>query len=876
MNRLFNGKRAIVVLVALLCAFVVPFDRLDWATYDHLSSFLGPPKRDAANFALVAIDNNSIRELGRWPWSRQRYADLIRSLLDAEPSTVVFDLLFSEPEPSLTSAKLEHVIDQLQALGVYESQESSKGHVYQAGEVWEAEKKFINKLSNDERETYFEIKSSIVNDLVGIEKDITESINLPPGDEAFQQTMSESPLDFGLPFLFTAEQLTDQSKLKNKQSVIAQYASSFAIEGSFSTKREGLQAGQVGLVHPIPVHIERSAVAGHINYFPESNGVLRKQRLFLQYHGKMYPSLALSLASQALGYDQADILFRPGLGAKIGHKNIFFDDQYDVFLRNLSKVDIPVVPFSSVVKNEIDPDFFRNKIVIIGLTAKALAQSFEVVGGTSLSASEVLVRTASELTNGHYAYTSPSVELGTWVVYLVLFLVLFYFSAKMNVRLWLLGAGILVISTLVIQYAFLDRAKIWMSFSPLLGMYGFSLLSLVVLQSNMLERLFNLKEIESNENNRILGLTYQGQGQLDLAFEKLRKCKLDTDHAALLYSLGLDFERKRQIQKAKLVYLEIQQKFPSFRDIESKINLIDGHPGGSLRSKTSQDDATVKMSGQASQLEKPHFGRYKVIKELGRGGMGTVYLGTDPKIDRTVAIKTLDFTRDYSGSSLEEARKSFYREAKAIGKLNHRNIVTVFDAGEDHDLAYIAMAYLPGTDLKTYTSKANLLPTEEVVSIGIACADALSYSHRSGVIHRDIKPSNIIYHRNQKSLWLTDFGIALVQEADHTQTNSILGSPSYMSPEQIIGEKLDGASDIYSLGVTLFELLAGDKPFRATNGQPVIHAILSESTPQLCDFRVDVDSALNDLILKCMQREKRDRFLSADELKEALRSVTRK
>ena len=176
------------------------------------------------------------------------------------------------------------------------------------------------------------------------------------------------------------------------------------------------------------------------------------------------------------------------------------------------------------------------------------------------------------------------------------------------------------------------------------------------------------------------------------------------------------------------------------------------------------------------------LGRYRIDRQLGRGSMGAVYLGHDPKIGRQVAIKTMALSQEFDGAELAEARARFFREAETAGRLQHRDIVTIFDAGEDQDLAYIAMEFLKGHDLQRYTRAAQLLPVPVVLGTVARVAEALAYAHSQGVVHRDIKPANVMIDPQTECVKVTDFGIARITDASRTRTGMVLGTPSYMSP----------------------------------------------------------------------------------------------
>jgi serine/threonine-protein kinase len=291
----------------------------------------------------------------------------------------------------------------------------------------------------------------------------------------------------------------------------------------------------------------------------------------------------------------------------------------------------------------------------------------------------------------------------------------------------------------------------------------------------------------------------------------------------LLYNLGLDMERKRQFTKAAAVFEHISTVDPKYKNIQEKIELLkkagDGAVFGGIGKKGSDSTVVVDGLGQHTTL-----GRYEVMKELGRGAMGIVYLGKDPKINRSVAIKTLRFEEDMDETQTKSVKERFFREAESAGNLTHPNIIRIFDAGEDQDVAYIAMELLDGHDLKECCEKAKLLPMEKVIDIVAQVAGGLDYAHKQGVVHRDIKPANIMMLKDG-TLRITDFGIARIQATSKTATGAVLGTPAYMSPEQVNGKKVDGRADIFSLGVTLFEMLTGEKPFAADSIAALLYRI---------------------------------------------------
>ena len=262
------------------------------------------------------------------------------------------------------------------------------------------------------------------------------------------------------------------------------------------------------------------------------------------------------------------------------------------------------------------------------------------------------------------------------------------------------------------------------------------------------------------------------------------------------------------------------------------------------------------------------IGRYEVIERVGRGGMGVLYRGRDPVLDREVAIKVMsgDFSSD------EVARARFFREARAAARLQHRNIVTIYEFAEDHDTAYIAMEFLRGQSLASRVNADPPLTIVQKLDIVTQLCTGLHYAHEQGIVHRDVKPGNI-WIMEDGTVKLLDFGIAKVAASTMTQSGSVMGSASYMAPEQVAGRELDGRADVFSAGVVLYELIARRKPFAADAPTAVMMKILNEEPPPLRQFAPDIPAALVNAVNKALQKDPDKRFMHAGDLGAELRLV---
>lgn len=263
------------------------------------------------------------------------------------------------------------------------------------------------------------------------------------------------------------------------------------------------------------------------------------------------------------------------------------------------------------------------------------------------------------------------------------------------------------------------------------------------------------------------------------------------------------------------------------------------------------------------------IGRYEITSEIGQGAMGVVYRANDPLLERTVAIKTISL--ELSKDEFEEFEKRFYREASSAGRLNHPNIVTIHDVGNTDNIAYMAMEFLEGEELRDILDAEGMLSLDRIVEITAQVADGLAFAHEHGVVHRDIKPSNIMILKNGVAK-ITDFGIALIPSASRTIAGMVLGSPKYMSPEQVVGQDLDGRSDIFSLGVVLYEMLTGKSPFSGENISTIMYRILNEMPIAPKTIIPELPEAFDYIVARALAKHPDERYENATKMAEDLRN----
>lgn len=345
------------------------------------------------------------------------------------------------------------------------------------------------------------------------------------------------------------------------------------------------------------------------------------------------------------------------------------------------------------------------------------------------------------------------------------------------------------------------------------------------------------------------GSDFLSAGRLEPAFAEFRRCNPSETLANVMYKLSLAFEEQAKPERAEAV-LDWMKKTQGARPTsESMLGRKNGTP--------------------------QRLGRYVIERKIGRGAMGAVYLARDPRINRPVALKVIPIEKEFEDEELEEARLRFFREAESAGRLTHPNIITVFDCGEDKHLAYIAMEYLSGVPLTTYTDPHKLLAPSKALELAARTAEALDYAHNQQVIHRDIKPANLLYSPREDVLKISDFGVARLTDNNRTKTGIVLGTPMYMSPEQLSAEKLTGLSDLFSLGVTLYELLTGEVPFKATNIAVLMSKITSEDPIPISNRRSGIPPSLDTVLNKALAKRPEKRFSSGAEMAIALRNCAK-
>ena len=846
------------VVVTVLMLFAGNGDLLQSLERKAYDMGVGMTSRNPSDkIAVIAIDKQSIDNIGRWPWSREVMAEMVEKLSAAKAKVIATTVFYSEP--------------QLDA-----------GFVY------------INKL----------METCGVAPLAPIAAAPAVSVDAAdPTAVADPAAVAPGPTPGSCPQIAGTLQEAEQ-----KLNTDRRLAQSFATAGNVVLPmlfRIGEPLGKPD--HPLPEYVRKNAVKavvagefpviptvdveasvipvvgaaasaiGHLNVTPDIDGGIRTEALVLGHFDDTFPALSLLAAARSLNLGPADIQVHPGESVNLGRLKIGADPDSRMmtfFYKDRDgKPAFSVDSFFDVKTGKIPYDKYRDKIVLIGPTAAGVGSLFVTPVSPSMPAVLMQAHAISSILSEHF-FVAPT--WGGWVEKLVFLFVAAYLIGLLPRLKAGMGAGITVgvlVLLIATHFVLMTTQLMWLQLMvpAVLLVVGHALLT--TKRFLVTERGKEKSDADSAESNRMLGLAFQGQGQLDMAFDKFRKVPLDDQLMENLYSLGLDFERKRQFNKAESVFRYMAEYNPKFKDLDTRTNrakqlgetVMLGGGGGSTRSNASLLDAS-------GNVEKPMLGRYQIEKELGKGAMGVVYLGRDPKINRVVAIKTMALSQEFEADELADVKERFFREAETAGRLNHANIVTMYDAGEEHDLAYIAMEFLKGKDLVSYTKPDNLLPLPRVMSIVARVADALSYAHENNVVHRDIKPANIMYEHDSDQVKVTDFGIARITDSSKTKTGMVLGTPSYMSPEQLAGKKIDGRSDLFSLGVSLYQMASGSLPFGGESMAQLMFKIANEPHPDIRTVRPDLPSDLVAVIDRALVKDPDQRYQTGAEMAKELRA----
>lgn len=802
----------LVMLACLLLTETSLLSSLNWYAYD-LGMRFSSDQTAGEEIVVVAIDDKSLRELGAWPWPRNILAEATAIIVRSRPKVLGLTIPFDVAQGT---DQLETIKDLREVL---KKQRVLKSRVRKALDAAEA------RLDTDQQ--------------------LASTLN------------SSVRIVLAMPYV-------EGSRLAESES-LPDYLQKFTLSGWSEIALTGAET----LYPPIELLSKQVSGVGVTNARVNAKNHSHHYPLVVRYGDDYLPSFELMMAARYLGLSPQHIRAEGDSVIKLGEKMLATDPSYMVYPRFYSGENgqpaFKVISMIELLNGKVPSSELRRKTVIVGVTSDQHVVTKMTPFGEDMSPTMVAAHTVSSLLNEE-VYRVPSWAARAQQLAIVLIgLYLMFLLTRLRKTTGLFISIFLLLIMANAHFILMSSKATWV---PLMT----AILALIAGHAIVGGRQMIVSRVSGvqralSEANRQLGQSFQMQGQLDQAFEKFKQCEVDDAILGQLYNLGLDYERKRQFNKAVSVFKFIQNQQAKYSDVAERIDqnkqaseavvLGSGGPSAGM-------NATLVIDNGG--MQKPMLGRYQIDKEIGRGAMGMVYLGRDEKIGRVVAVKTMAMRDDLEPDKLDEVKARFFREAEAAGRLNHPNIVTVYDVGDEQDLAYIAMDYLKGKDLTAYCSPKTLLPVATVFEIIMSIAKALEYAHEQHVVHRDIKPANIIYHAAKKTAKITDFGVACLTDASKTKTGTVLGSPYYMSPEQLAGNKVDGRADIYSLGVTFYQLLAGELPFTSDSMANLMYKIANEKHPDIRSYRPDVPSCVSKIINRSLHKDVEKRFQSGEQM----------
>jgi len=741
------------------------------------------------------------------------------------------------------------------------------------------------------------------------------------------------------------------------------------------------------LIEPEPVLAEAAAALGHVYTVAGDDGKIRVLPLLIQHGGVAYPSLALQLARVYMGVPVSE-LRASGSTVTLGALDIPVSPSGEVLLNWPAGGEraFPQYSFLDVVRGDVRDDAFQGKAVLVAGTAPGLDdRDFPI----AVEAPGVLVY-ATFLDN-LFRFDLVKAPVWAWLVEWGLFVGLLglgvWLLPRLSTRVLLISFPLLVVLIVATAGFLFVQKGVWLQVVYPVVALAAPLALVTVLRLTASERETRDVAAEKQENQKLLGLSFQEKGMLDMALATFNKLPFSEDMKHVYLHLGLDYENRGHRDKAYLVYKKVFDFDPRFEDVAVRMerlsqagvsgSLFGMHTGGiagptavpfgtaapkptgapvptavphrtavphptAVPEPTATPQATalpelaramaaslpampaaafepseaetalgqsargadhVVSGAEATSLPTElapaaapthhvpptvvgapthlpggpvmpgtRFGRYQVESHLGRGGMGDVYLVRDTIINRPAALKTIRPDTDLDPKQLIEVRQRFYREAQTAGKLNHPHIVTVYDVGEELGMSYIVMEFVEGQTLTQWMKKKRL-NVPQIKHVIYHAGLGLSFAHENGVFHRDVKPDNIMLSTTG-GVKVMDFGIARSVESHLTRTGSVMGTPAYMSPEQVNGQKVDGRSDVFSLGVILYELLTGRKPFKGDTMPSLWFAITKEEPLQASLIDASVSPVWDAILNKVLAKNRDERYATVKEFAVAVRDAS--
>jgi CHASE2 domain-containing sensor protein len=798
-----------------------PLERVEKGVYILESRLSLEEGRSDQKIMLVEIDQRSINLLGSWPWPRHLLAEMVDLLRSGGATLICLDVPVMERQVDRSLEGLKRFRQKIETLAL-----STKD----PGAEW-------------------------------IQEDLARLQESADDDQQLVNTIRQQG-NVILPVMSRLEK-GQRGVATDRDAILSR---DFLGERNISPElKEAISVDRLFL--PFPKLAQAASGLGYVSSNPREGGDGVSYRLVFSYDGSLLPSLPLRAAIAYMGLQPRQVVVEKG-EIKLKGQSIPLTRGKMWIKFNKGMLSYPTYSFADLLHAPKLPSLIAGRVALIGCV---FTESGNLKTPFSQNISD-LQMTACVLENilNRSVMRRPSY---LFYVEILAILIIGAFGSLFFPRMGQLGRLGLTLALVALifgtAFALLAMMGVWLKSVYIAG----CIFTLYIIVSASQLAASGWVSMGSTEVDRAVGLAFQKEGLLDLAFGKFRQLPMDDETKLLLYNLGIGYEAKQMTRRALSVYKYIRAK-GSFKDIDARILKL-----------TEADDSSFvlidpRISGSAPVDAKPidertRVGRFEILGVLGRGSVSVVLKALDPKLNRLLALKTLRFLDEFDEDVIEEIKARFFREAEIAGKLYHPSIVTIHELGEDGDLTYLAMEFLDGIDLEKFVTKDRLLPFFKVLRVVMSVAEALEYAHRANVIHRDIKPANIMLLKSG-GVKVTDFGIAKAISSSRTKTGVILGTPNYMSPEQIMGQRIDYRSDIFSLGVLFFQLLTGELPFQGDNLSSLLYQITQTRHPKLRDFNPKLPAACDQIIDKALTKNPGERFKSAGEMASTVRLLASK
>jgi CHASE2 domain-containing sensor protein/tRNA A-37 threonylcarbamoyl transferase component Bud32 len=584
---------------------------------------------------------------------------------------------------------------------------------------------------------------------------------------------------------------------------------------------------------------DSAANVGYINVMLDNDNKVRWQPLIMGYRGNFYPSASVVAAAHYLGIQRSKIGVRVGRSIMIGGRNIPTDPAGRLFL-NFSGPEGTFKSYSAadILNRMTAPRELQGKLVIVTYTAFASTNVYSTPVSRNLPGGEVLATAAENIVHGNFLKGVSN----QFRINLFMLIAIGLFCALVLPRVSLINRIAILLLFFVVQVNM--NYVLFSTFNIVIkSLYPAMQIVIMLMMVPLIKppSAYSQKRTEDEEEEIDYEALLSSSDRIPVG---------DVTASQPAYNYDKTVAQGKTVGRSTVIG-----------------TAADTHAGSGTVPLGSPGTDSVAVASH------DHFGRYRILGSLGKGAMGMVYKGLDPAIDRPVALKTIRVDQIFEPGEVNELRERLSREAKAAGKLSHPNIVTIYDVGEDGNVQYIAMEFLMGNTLETLLRDGLSWDYKTISKVMMQVCDALDYAHENGIVHRDVKPANIMILDGHR-VKVMDFGIARVDKsASMTHTGTALGTPNYISPEQLKGQIVDRRSDIFSLGVVFYEILTNQKPFKGETISALIYSILHTEPAPPSEVNLEVPRIFDKIIAKALVKDPDLRFQKAGDVADILRKL---